>query len=110
MPKVFSVYDDKVAAFLTPMTFETEGQAIRSFQDAVNSGDGMISKHPGDFSFYMLGYFNEASGEFENEKKFVVSALQVRLDNRVEELAQQQREVDEQIDIEQMIGEEHGKS
>lgn len=104
MPKVFSVYDDKVAAFLTPMTFETEGQAIRSFQDAVNSGDGMISKHPGDFSFYMLGYFNEASGEFENDKKFVVSALQVRLDNRVEQLAQ------EQMDIEQMIGEEHGKS
>lgn len=104
MPKVFSVYDDKVAAFLTPMTFETEGQAIRSFQDAVNSGDGMISKHPGDFSFYMLGYFNEASGEFENDKKFVVSALQVRLDNRVEQLAQ------EQMDIEQMIGEEHDKS
>lgn len=57
-----AIRDEKAEAWLNPMFFLSEGQAIRSFADAVNSGEGDIGKHPEDFNLFRVGYFDQKSG------------------------------------------------
>lgn len=60
-----SIRDKKAAAWLNPMFFLSEGQAVRSFSDAVNEGQGDIGKHPEDFDLFRLGYFDQLTGDVE---------------------------------------------
>lgn len=64
--KVFAVRDLKVGAFLQPLFMRTAGEALRGFEDAVNStsAENMIGKHPEDFSLYELGEYDEDLGRF----------------------------------------------
>ena len=78
MPKVFAVMDEKVETFGQPVVMETVGQAIRMFTDVVNDGQSMWCKHPTDFQLYQLGEFNDRSGEFVNDRKFVIAAIDVK--------------------------------
>lgn len=64
--RVCSVYDHKVMAFSAPMFFRTEGEAIRSFTDAVRDKNTTFYKYPSDFSFHELGTWSDETGLFEN--------------------------------------------
>lgn len=75
---VFSVYDKKASAFLAPFTFPARGQAVRAFSDTVNDPKTPFWKHPEDFDLHELGTFNEASGEFVNQREFIVGAGSVK--------------------------------
>lgn len=59
--KVFSVYDKAVDAFLQPFFMRSQGEAVRSFIDAVNDGK---FKHTEDYWLYMLGEFDDSVGFF----------------------------------------------
>lgn len=65
--KVFSVFDSKAAFFGNPFFDQREASAIRSFGDAVKSNDPMngFAKHPEDYSLFMLGEFDNETGEFD---------------------------------------------
>lgn len=65
--KMFSVFDTKMAVFANPFYDQREESAIRSFSDAVNdpNPNNMWNKHPEDFSLYMIGEFDNDTGEID---------------------------------------------
>jgi len=60
--KMFVVYDSKVGAYMLPHFMQSAGQAIRSFTDAVNAPDSMFGKHPGDYTLFEIGEYDELLG------------------------------------------------
>jgi len=62
--KVYSVLDEKTAAFLQPFLARTRGEAIRMFQNTVNNGrdDNMFTKHSGDYTLFELGEWDDVEG------------------------------------------------
>jgi len=62
--KVFSVFDSKIEAYMTPFFMTSKGQAIRSLCDTAQSPDSMFFKHPGDFTLFELGEYDDASATF----------------------------------------------
>lgn len=62
--KVYSVYDSKAEAYLSPMFFQTKGQAIRSFGEVANDSSHQIGKYPEDFTLFELGEFNDSNCKF----------------------------------------------
>ena len=63
---IFAIFDMKMGAYLQPMFFRSEGEALRAWQDIVNDSNpnNGIAKYPEDYSFYHLGNWNDESGEF----------------------------------------------
>lgn len=78
---VVGVKDLAVQAFGRPIFVPALGAAIRSFADEVNRKDGAndMNKHPADFEMWLLGYFDEASGEFENELRLVTRGVDAKI-------------------------------
>lgn len=64
--KLCSIYDSKAGAWLNPMSFQSTGQAIRSFGDAVNDGKSEFWKHPEDYTLFVVGEFDQLTGELTN--------------------------------------------
>ncbi len=60
--RVFSVFDVKAGAYLPPFFMPEQGQAIRVFSDAIN-GSEAFAKHPEDYSLFLIGDFDDNSGE-----------------------------------------------
>lgn len=58
-----SVFDVKSAAFSNPQSFRSNGEAIRSFCDAVDDERSQFCKHPSDYVFYKVGYFDDVQGQ-----------------------------------------------
>lgn len=65
---VVTVFDKAAAAYGRPSFVGAIGQAMRGFQDEVNrvADDNPMYRHPDDFELYHLGFFDDASGRFEN--------------------------------------------
>lgn len=59
--KIFAVYDSKALAYLQPFFSQSNGAAIRAFEDAVNDGTSPIAKHPGDYQLYEIGSVDDSS-------------------------------------------------
>ena len=66
--KIASIHDAKAEAWLSPMFFQSNGQAIRSFADAVNNSESGLGKHPEDYTLLELGEFNQRTGALEVSK------------------------------------------
>jgi len=62
--QMFSVYDEKAKAYMTPFFCPNDQVAWRAFAHEVNHGDGMVRKYPKDFTLYKLGHFVDSSAEF----------------------------------------------
>lgn len=60
--QMFAIYDKKAVAYNTPFYTHQKGQAIRSFQDAVNDPQCPFNKHPEDFSLFHVGEWNDTTG------------------------------------------------
>ena len=76
--KVFSVYDSKVEAYMTPFFMHSKGQAIRSFMDTIADSNTQFAKHPEDFTLFLLGDYDDQTG------KFVMSATPMSCGTAVE--------------------------
>lgn len=64
--KMFSVLDMKAQFFGQPFFEQQEATAIRSFSDAVNDSSNstnMWNRHPEDFQLYLVGSFDNETGE-----------------------------------------------
>lgn len=62
-----SVRDLKAEVFARPFFVGRAGEAMRSFQDEVLSGDAttsLLAKHPADFELWELGSFDDELGVF----------------------------------------------
>lgn len=60
--KIFSVYDKKVGAFMTPFFSRSKGEAVRSFTDACSDGQHQFVKHPEDYVLMALGEYDDQTG------------------------------------------------
>lgn len=63
--KIFSVYDCKVEAYMSPFFMQSRGQAIRAFGDTVKDTSSQFSKHPADFTLFELGTYDDSSASFD---------------------------------------------
>ena len=63
--QVYSVFDEKAKAYMTPFFQQTNGMAQRAFSDAVNDRDHAFCRHPDDYFLFRVGSFNDETGEFE---------------------------------------------
>jgi hypothetical protein len=63
---VVSVKDRAADVFNRPFFVPHRNVAIRDFTDEVNRSatDNQLNKHPDDFDLYLLGEFNDNTGEF----------------------------------------------
>lgn len=67
---IFTVFDTAASAFLRPFFAETEGLAKRAFSEAINTpqGDASFFKHYQDYSLFLVGWFDDQTGEITAEK------------------------------------------
>nr|QJB20982.1 MAG: nonstructural protein [Microvirus sp.] len=73
---VFLIRDTALDTYMIPNFFVSEGQARRSFSDAVNNKapDNLLNTHPEHFSLYYAGVFNDQTGAFVSEApSFIMS-------------------------------------
>lgn len=60
--KIFTVHDAKASYYLQPFFGRANGEAIRSFSEAINSPDHQFAKHHADFTLFELGSYDESTG------------------------------------------------
>lgn len=60
---LMSVYDSKAAAFLPPFTLPTIGMAKRTFADCAQDLGHAFARHPGDYTLFELGWFDDSTGQ-----------------------------------------------
>ena len=64
---VFSIRDNKMETFNSPVMIENDAVAVRQFGDIISrGGDNVMSIHPSDFTLYCLGEFDSKTGKFTN--------------------------------------------
>ena len=66
--KIFTIYDTKAEAYLQPFFMGTKGQAIRAFQTSIEDPKTNFAKYPADFYLYLVGEYEDTTGDFENFK------------------------------------------
>lgn len=57
--KMFSVYDSKVGAYLSPVFARSTGEMLRSFEAAVNDSGHQFCKHAEDFTLFEIGDWDD---------------------------------------------------
>lgn len=63
--KIFSIFDSKAEAFITPFFSQSTGTAIREFSAAANDMEHQFFKYGGDYSLFELGSFDQGSAVFD---------------------------------------------
>lgn len=64
MKLLFSVYDGAVKYFRDPFVSVSKGDALSQFMAGANAKDSWVSERPQDFSLFILGQFDEVTGQF----------------------------------------------
>ncbi len=62
--QIFTVYDSKIEAYLVPFYFKNRGECLRTFTDTVNDPSHMFNRHPGDYTLFHIGQYNEDDASF----------------------------------------------
>lgn len=75
MKKIFTVYDSKAEAYLTPFFMSTSGEAIRAFSDSVKNRESAINKHPEDYTLFEIGLFDETAAAIVTHDALISLAI-----------------------------------
>ncbi|WNK13343.1 MAG: nonstructural protein [Microvirus sp.] len=86
---MFSLYDRKALVYGNPFVSPSNAAALRTFSFEVNRvADGnMLNSHPADFELFLLGQFDDVSGQLVPHDLGNVplgSGLDVKLPNPVQ--------------------------
>lgn len=60
--KVYTVYDSKVEAYMTPFFMRGKGEALRAWASTVNDSQTQFCKHPSDFTLFEIGEYDDTMG------------------------------------------------
>jgi len=71
-----SVFDVKSGVYSNPQYFRSNGEAIRSFVDACNDERSQFSRHAGDYSFWKVGFFDDADGRLIPDAVKLIEGLE----------------------------------
>lgn len=66
--KIYAIRDIKAAHYGIPFFLPSNGIAIRSFSDLANDPKTTINKHPDDFQLFVIGEYDDNSGELVSLK------------------------------------------
>lgn len=58
----YTIYDCKALQYHSPWWAASDGAAVRSFQDLVNDVNTTIGRHPGDYSLWFIGTYDDNKG------------------------------------------------
>lgn len=77
---VFSIFDDKAKAFLTPFYMPLKPMAVRTFTNCVNDPTHAFCSNPEDYTLFYLGTFDNESGVLEllSPMETVCNGVQVK--------------------------------
>lgn len=65
---IVSIQDRAINAYVSVQLVRAEGEAIRMFIDAINNPESKnMHKHPDDFDLYVIGKFDDQTGEITAE-------------------------------------------
>lgn len=73
--EIYSIYDEKAAAYLQPFMMQTTAAAIRAITDCVTDPEHTFAKHAEDYTLYHLGSFNDENGHYKTETKLPIMTL-----------------------------------
>lgn len=59
---ICSIYDKATEAYMRPWTAQTEGQAVRMFEDEVLKEGTPVNAHPEDYALFRMGTFDDNKG------------------------------------------------
>lgn len=62
--KIFTIYDSKAKAYLTPFFLHEDGMALRVFGDCVNDKTHQFGKHPEDYTLFNVGSWSDEKAKF----------------------------------------------
>lgn len=62
---LLSFFDSAAECYTRPFFAGSRGEAVRLFSDLVADPDHAIGRHPEDYTLYVLGSFNQQTGELE---------------------------------------------
>ncbi len=65
---IFSVFDSKVGAFLTPFFSPNRATALRSFITACQDSKSDFHRYAGDYTLFELGEWSPEKGEFKQHE------------------------------------------
>lgn len=65
--RIYSVYDNKALQYHTPFFTHTDGSALRSFAELFNDANTTVGRHPGDYSLWFLGVYDDSNGTIEQQ-------------------------------------------
>jgi len=63
--KIFTIFDSKAKAYLTPFFLHEVGMATRVFADCINDRTHMFGKHPEDYTLFQIGSWWDDKAKFE---------------------------------------------
>lgn len=68
--KVLAIRDRAIDSYGQPFFSASVGGAVRSFSDELNrvAENNQLNKHPDDFDLFLLGEFDDQTGEFDTTR------------------------------------------
>jgi len=79
--KMFSIYDEATQNFNTPFFMLTKTEAIRAFKKLVNEEGTNICEFPNDFRLYLIGKWDNISGDYTKELLSLVTGNECKEEN-----------------------------
>lgn len=73
--KMFSVYDKKAEGYKPAFCVQSIGEAERAFGDACMKEGTDLQLHPEDYQLWLVGNFDEFSGEVTPERTHVCNGI-----------------------------------
>jgi len=73
--KILAIRDRAIDSYGQPFYSASVGGAVRSFADEINraADSNQLNKHPEDFDLFLLGEFDDQTGEFDTTRPAQVS-------------------------------------
>lgn len=62
---LISIKDRAIDAYHPVANVRAEGEALRVFNDLLRDQNSPQSKHPDDYDLYIVGYFDDQTGQLE---------------------------------------------
>lgn len=73
----YSIFDTASGLYSRPFFTQSDGEAIRSFTDIANDAEHPIGKHPGDYTLFRLGIWDDRDGKLTDEvNSSLINALE----------------------------------
>lgn len=67
---IYSIYDRVAEAYGNLNQFNSDKIGIRAFKEGCKTVDG-LKQHPADLEFHRIGYFDDESGSFTEDKEIL---------------------------------------